>query len=244
LNLVAHALYWQVIMLLKKIIPVILILYTTNCFAQETVEKRNSLTNKVTEKFFVLKDNETIKHGIYEALYRKRAVIANGNYTMGKKMGRWLFYNPNGVILQVYDYDNNRLKYEAREDTTSDMRYLLDETLSDTDHVSKPIKIGGRYFGYLPYLGLYKTPLDVDGYNAVYFEGIVELLISPLGRLADYKVRVFSNYLQYDQTTHMDINLFNEEDKQFIPATLNGRPVLSRILIRCRMVDGGALDFF
>ena len=163
---------------------------------------------------------------------------------MGKKTGQWFFYSPNGQPLEVYDYDKNILRYEAREDSTSDFRYLLDKALTDSDRVTKPIKVGGRYLGYLPYVGLYKTPLDIDAYNAVYFDGFIELLISPLGRLADYKVRVFSKYMEYDQTTHMDINLFKEEDKQFIPATLNGEPIVSRIVIRCRMVDGGGLDFF
>jgi len=231
-------------MFLKNILPVIFILYITNCFGQDVIEKSDRLTSKVTEKFYVLKSNENIRHGIYEALYRRRTIIANGNYYMGKKTGKWLFYGPNGLPLEVFDYDKNILRYEAREDTTSDTRYLVDKELSDTDKVTKPIKIGGRYYGYLPYLGLYKTPLDIDGYTASSFVAIIELLVSPMGRLADYKVRVVSTLLEYDQTTHMDVNLFSEEDKEFFPATLNGQPILSRIIIKCRLTDGGSLDFY
>lgn len=244
MNLIAHALYWQVNMFLKNILPAILILYITNCFGQGNIQKSNRLTSDVTEKFFVLKDNQTIRDSSYQAFYRKRTVIVRGNYTQGKKSGRWAFYNPRGLLLQVYDYDRNTLKYEAREDTTSYLRYLVDKELSDSDKVTKPVKIGGRYYGYLPYVGLYKTPLDIDAMSASSFVVVVELLISPLGRLADYKVHVVSDMLNYDQTTTMDVNLFSEEDKEFLPATINGQPILSRILIRCRMVDGGGLDFF
>lgn len=185
-----------------------------------------------------------MKHGLYTAYYRRKGLIVKGNFSMGKKTGKWFFYSPEGTPLEVFDYDRSSLRYEAREDSTSNFRYLIDKPLTDSDHVTKPIKIGGRYFGYLPYLGIYQTPLDVDGYTASSFVGVIELLISPLGRLADYKIRLISNALEYDQTTHMDVNLFSEEDKEFLPATYNGEPVLSRIVIKCRLTDGGKLDFF
>jgi hypothetical protein len=231
-------------MFLKNLFCFIFILCISNCFAQDTVEKSNHLTNDVTEKFSVLKSDGATKQGLYAAYYRRKSLIVKGNFDMGKKAGQWFFYSPTGVPLEVFDYDKNVLRYEAHEDTKSYLRYLIDKELTDSDRVSKPIKIGGRYFGYLPYLGLYRTPLDVDAYTASSFVAVIELLVSPLGRLADYKVRLVSDLLQYDQTTHMDINLFSEEDKEFLPATLNGEPILSRIVIKCRLLDGGKLDFF
>jgi hypothetical protein len=72
---------------------------------------------------------------------------------------------------------------------------------------------------------------------------VVELLISPLGRLADFKVRTNCSLIQYDQTITMHVNLFKEEDRQFIPATYNGQPIMSRIIIRCTLRPNGALEF-
>ncbi|HTD40617.1 MAG TPA: hypothetical protein VK671_08355 [Mucilaginibacter sp.] len=231
---------------MKKILPFIFsLLYFTNCFAQEIIEKKNKLNDNVTEKFQVLKDNESIRNGSYQAIYRRRVPIAQGNYTNGKKTGMWRFYDPKGKLMQVYDYDNHMLKYEAKEyAASSSFFYTIDKEVADTDKITKPLKIGGRYYGYLPYLGLYQPPFNPYEYGTNGCVAIVELLISPLGRLAEYKVRTACSLLEYDQTITMNVNLFKEEDKQFIPATFNGEPVVSRILIRCHLNQDGALDFF
>jgi hypothetical protein len=62
--------------------------------------------------------------------------------------------------MQTYDYSTGRLFYEAPEDSTSHMRYLVDKVLKEGDKVTKPIKVGGRYYGYLPYLNLFMLPKE------------------------------------------------------------------------------------
>lgn len=230
----------------KKILLFILSLfYLGDSFAQETIEKKNRLTDNVTETFQVLKDNEQVKNGTYQAFYRRKTPVAMGIYTKGKKTGQWRFYDPKGRLMQIYNYDQDSLKYEATEyRAASDFVYLIDKPIADTDKVTKPIKAGGRYYGYLPYLGLYKTPFSPYEYGTNGLIAAIELLISPLGRLAEYKVHVISAYSDYDQTITMDVKLFKEEDRKFIPATYNGQPVLSRIVIKCRITDSGGLDFF
>jgi len=231
-------------MYLKKLLPGIFILFfITNCFSQETIERKNRLTDNVIEKFHVVKNNEQIKEGLYQALFKHKIAIASGNYVNGKKTGRWYFYDTKQNVLQIYNYNKDSILYEAREDTTSSIRYLIDKVISDTDKVTKPIKVGGRYYGYLPYLGLYKIPFDPYEYGTFNLAAVVELLISPLGRLAEYKVHLFTTYDKYNPITTMDIHLFKEEDRKFIPATYNGEPVLSRILISCRITTDGGLDF-
>jgi antitoxin component YwqK of YwqJK toxin-antitoxin module len=230
-----------------KNIPLIILsfFYTLNCCAQDTIEKKEKLTDHVTEKFEVLKDNEQIKNGPYQALYKRKTPVAMGIYTKGKKTGLWRFYDPKGELMQIYNYDADSLRFEAKEySTSSDFWYLIDKDIADTDKVSKPVKAGGRYYGYLPYLGLYKIPFNPYQYGTPDCVAVIELLISPLGRLADYKVRAVCSLLQYDQTIHMNTNLFKEEDRKFIPATYNGKPVLSRIIIKCRVNTGGGLDFY
>ena len=146
--------------------------------------------------------------------------------------------------MQVYDYDTQTIKYEAKEYTqASDFNYGIDKEIGDTDKVTKPLKVGGRYFGYLPYLGLYQPPFNPYEYGTYGCVAVVELLISPLGRLADFKVRTNCGLLQYDQTIKMNIKLFKEEDKQFVPATYNGQPIVSRIMIRCTLRPNGELEF-
>lgn len=230
---------------LKKLLPLLFsFLYLTTCFAQEIIEKKNKLNDDVTEKFQVLKDNQQVKNGHYEAIYRHRVPVAQGNYSNNQKTGTWRFYNQKGKLMQVYDYDSRTLKYEAKElAATSNFFYSIDKEIADTDKITKPLKIGGRYYGYLPYLGLYQPPFNPYEYGTGGCIAIVELLISPLGRLAEYKVRTACSLMQYDQTIALSVGLFKEEDKQFIPATYNGEPILSRIIIRCRLNQDGTLDF-
>jgi hypothetical protein len=220
-------------------------IYAINCFSQEIIEKKDRLNDNVIEKFEVLKDNEQVKSGPYQALYKRKTPIAMGNFATGKRTGLWRFYDPKGRLMQIYNFDKDSLKYEAPEYTaTSDFWYIIDKEISDTDKITKPLKAGGRYYGYLPYLGLYKIPFNPYQYGTPGCMAVVELLISPLGRLAGYKVRAVCSVFDYDQTITMDVRLFKEEDKKFIPATYNGEPILSRILIKCRVTDSGGLDFF
>ena len=231
--------------ILKNFLLVVCFLFClADCFAQETIEKKARLNGDVIEKFQVLKEHQDIRNGPYQALYRRRVPVAQGNYTNNKKTGMWRFYDPKGKLMQVYDYDSKTIKYEAKEYAqASDFYYGIDKEISDTDKVTKPLKVGGRYFGYLPYLGLYQPPFNPYEYGTYGCVAIVELLISPLGRLADFKVRTNCSLIQYDQTIKMHINLFKEEDPQFIPATYNGQPVVSRILIRCTLNSSGSLEF-
>jgi hypothetical protein len=228
----------------KPLLFIFSFLYLTNCFAQESIEKKNRLNNGVTEIFQVLKGNEQVKNGQYQAFYKRKTPIAMGIYTDGKKTGLWRFYNASGKLMQVYDYDISLLKYEAPEYTgVTDFGYIVDKEIADTDKITKPIKAGGRYYGYLPYLGLYKIPFNPYEYSTYSCVAVIELLISPLGRLAEYKVHTACSAFDYDQKITMDVKLFKEEDRKFIPATYNGEPVLSRIIIRCRVTESGDLDF-
>jgi hypothetical protein len=133
------------------------------------------------------------------------------------------------------------LLFEAKEDTSSSLRYFVDKKLDSTSTVTKPLKVGGRYYGYLPYLNLFTVPKDLRDVSYDLFSGVVELLISPYGRLADYKVHLTA--LNFKRTINMNINLPNEEDMVFIPATLNGEPISSRVVIKCYVTNSGHLDF-
>jgi hypothetical protein len=161
---------------------------------------------------------------------------------MGKKTGVWHFYNKSNKLLQTYQYSGDSLKFEAKQYEGSNIAYKIDRKITDSDQVTKPVKIGGRYFGYLPYLALYRTPFNPYQYNIYGAEADVELLISPLGRLADYKVTANFPYMDYTQTLKMSLGLFKEEDKEFIPATFNHQPVLCRIIIKCRIDEDGQLQ--
>jgi hypothetical protein len=228
----------------KKILSLTFLLYSAlSCFGQETIDKHDKIFDHLTERFTVLKDSQQVKNGLYQVFTKKDKLVARGMYTMGKKTGVWHFYNKSGQLMQIYNYDEKRLQFEAKQYIGSNISYLIDKTITDKDTVTKPVKVGGRYFGYIPYLSLYKTPFSPFEYNSSAAEAEVELLVSPLGRLADYKIKVVFPYMNYTQTLKLDLNLLKKEDREFIPATFNHQPILSRILIKCRLDDDGGLLF-
>lgn len=182
---------------------------------------------------------------MYQALFQHFQPVATGMYENDKKVGTWRFYDPKGKLMQTYDYSTRLARFEAPEDTTSNLRYLLDKDLKPGDKATKPIKTGGRYFGYLNYLQLFNLPEAYKDHPEVELNEVkttVELLISPGGRLADYKVHI--NNGAQDNVIKMNTNLPNEEDRMFTPATLNGEPVACRIIIRAYITEKGHLDFY
>ena len=229
---------------MKKIILfVIVFAYLHNCFGQDTVERRNHLSDSVLERFFVLKLDKKTKNGLYRALFKRKTAVAEGNYRLDKKVGTWDFYKPNGLLVQTFNYDSNSLIYESALDTLYDVRYFVDRKIKDTDILTRPVKIGGIYYGLIPYLNAFQPPFETADVNTDRFDATIELLISPLGKLADYTVHLFSPLYQYDRTFHLDVHLFDEADRNFIPSTINGEPILSRIMIRCFVEKNGSLDF-
>ena len=216
----------------------------TNCYAQEIVSKRNRLSDSVIEKFYVLKSDENTKQGPYKAYLRRKIVIAAGNYTNGKKTGIWSFADVSGKLVENYNYTTNNYIYEAPLDTGTDLHFLFDTLFVKTDFVTRPLKIGGSYYGFIPYLDIFQLPFETMDIETDDFNATVELLVSPLGRLADYKVHLVSPYYDYDHTFNLDVSLFSEEDRTFQPATLNGNPILCRIIIKCFVTGKGGLDFY
>ncbi|HEY8931097.1 MAG TPA: hypothetical protein VIM55_17970 [Mucilaginibacter sp.] len=223
---------------------IICLLCLKPAFAQDTVEKKNWITNSVIERFKVLKTAPDVKVGLYQAFFKRRTLIARGEFTSGIKTGIWTFYDDDGKLNEKFNYDKGEIIYEAPLDTDTNLAFSFDAKIDSATRVTRPIKIGGTYYGMLPYINKFIVPFETDGINMDYFDAVVELLISPGGRLAEYKVHLASKFYKYTQVISLSTALFKEEDKQFIPATLNRQPVLARIFIRCTLNTDGTLEYY
>ncbi|MFD1256024.1 hypothetical protein ACFQ3S_04390 [Mucilaginibacter terrae] len=219
--------------MLKNILYVALLFIGHYSFAQETVERNRKLTPQVDEKYQVLKTDYAVMQGTYAA-YLKKTLIAAGRYENNKKTGIWTFFNIKGVVCQRYDYSKEHLIYEAPEDSTSGVRYVVDDSLKNEFKFYKPVRIGGRYYGYLKYINLIRLPVDLTNLSNETVGAAMELLVSPGGRLAEFKIRL-RNYNNKDPeggiVLNVNLNLMDEEDKLFIGAKLNDIPVPVRIII-------------
>ena len=229
---------------MKRILLFAALLFTisTTCFAQELLTRTRRLTPSVTEKYrYTIGTDREIKQGLYQAFYNKKIPIASGKYVDDKKAGLWHFFNRQGQIIENYNYDTNTLQSETAEDSTSSLHYAFDATVKETDRLTKPIRPGGRYFGYIPYLTSVKLPKDINSEDISSYAVVLEILVSPGGRLADFKVHLSSPW-ETDRIINVNINRLNEEDKTFVPATLNYEPISSRVAIQCVIIPQLTLE--
>ncbi len=226
----------------KLLLGYLFLLLAAQAFAQETEVKKNRLTDAVTERITVLKSDRITRQGLYQAFTgSKNNALAVGRYDNSKKAGVWSFFDTNNNLLQRFNYTTRTLIYEAPEDSTSNCRYVVDDTLTAKSVTTKPIRIGDRYYGYIPYLFIFKLPRDIQDINPLLVNVTLELLVSPGGRLADYTVHIQNSV--FKRSFSFNLDLLSDEDKTFIPATIDGRPVSCRIFIKCFLTNYGKVDF-
>jgi hypothetical protein len=233
----------KISILKRSLLSIITLLFYGNCFAQQITERKNTITGHVTEQFQTVTENgKVIKSGIYHAFYRKK-VVASGRYQNDKRIGTWLFYDPNGVLLQNFDYATNKITYEAPENAISRMRYIVDYQIGATDTVIQPVKLGGRYFGYLSYLKILRSLEELKDVDMAHCGVMLKFLISPYGRLADCSVQI--ECAGTDPTVlSINTDLLTDDDKLFAPATFNKKLVASQIEITCYINDEGNLEIY
>jgi hypothetical protein len=212
-----------------------LVLSSYCCLAQETVERNRKLTPEVVEKYNVLKNDYNILQGTYAA-YLKKTLVAAGTYNKNVKTGTWTFFDSQGKVTQRFDYNKHTLVYEAPQDSNARIHYVVDDSLKNNPRFTRPVRIGGKYYGFLPYINLIKLPQYLSNLNNLTDRATMELLVTPLGRLAEFKLRVSSvgaPNQDDDVVLNVNLNLLNDEDKIFLPATLNNQPISVRIIIPC-----------
>ena len=230
---------------MKRILFFAMLFIAGNCFAQKVLNRTRRITPNVTEKYsYTIGTDQEIKQGLYQAFYDKKNALASGKYVDDKRVGVWHFFDRKGELIQNYNYDTNTLLYEIPDGeaaNSTSIQYVFDAGIKDSDKLTKPIRTGGQYYGYIPYLTSFKLPKNINSQDAPEYGVALELLISPGGRLADFKIHLSSQW-EDDRVINVNINRMSDEDKEFFPATLNGQPVSSRIVVQCRITPQLSLD--
>ncbi len=208
--------------------------------------RENSLREVgITEKYNVLKSNRKIKQGLYQQITRKNNAIVSGAYDQNKRVGIWHFYDKDGKVNELYNYTTKKLLYEAPVDSTRDyIEYFFDKKIARTDTATKPIRIGGTWFGYLPYIKLFKIDPG-NFYGSAPIRAFLQMLVSPGGRLSECKliVQLKSNNAIVD-TYVLNNELLDDVDKEFIPATVNHQPVVSTISVLVKINDNWTISLY
>jgi len=213
--------------------------------AQETIEVSAYHSGGITERYNVLKSDRKVKQGLYQQITRKNTAVVSGRYDQNKRVGIWHFYDSNGKVNELYNYTTKTLIYEAPVDSTRDyIEYIFDKKVARTDTATKPIRIGGTWFGYLPYIKLFKID-PASFYTSAPIRAFLQMLVSPGGRLSECKliVQLKSNNAIVD-TYVLNNDLLDDVDKEFVPATINRQPVVSTISVLVKINDNWTISLY
>lgn len=216
-----------------------LVLSTAFSFAQETVKRSGLISGIVTEKFSVLKADKKTRQGQYTASFNGN-VIASGSYTNGKRAGSWNFYAGKNKLVQTFNYDQNKFSFLDSADV-KDLKYLV-ETTNPADVVTVPIKIGGSKA--ISTIALARTELqsairgDMPGALRVTFAHTI--VVNESGVIVDHVVSARGDN-NMEKTYHLSDAAFDPELTRFIPATVNQKPVMSKVIVSVTSVATGAI---
>ncbi len=64
--------------------------------------------NQIKEYFYVLKNKKAIKHGTYNKYWPNGKIAEQGNYSNGKKDGKWVYLYSNGKTMEFGSYKDDK----------------------------------------------------------------------------------------------------------------------------------------
>jgi protein TonB len=129
---------------MKNKLSLILLLLVSNVLYGQKVKQVIDKSNR--EVYFVLKKDQTIKHGEFVKLYpNKNNVLMAGYYKNGEKDSIWTFFDASGEIIQKYNYSNKKLVFLRDSNKVTETKYKLingtDNPLVTLDR--QPVFLGG-----------------------------------------------------------------------------------------------------
>jgi len=222
------------------LLTMILICFTAHAFAQDTVkavgpelvERTNDTSLGLHEKYTVLKTDKKVKHGLFQAFYNGKTLVASGKYDNGKQVGAWRYCEANGKVNQVYSYTNKKLIYNQKPDTAF-AEFDFDGKINPTDTLTHPVKIGGLMYGYWFVINASVKQFSTDMRNMgikTPVRCINILNINADGILTRWQLVAING--DFKKKYEVPIDKLTDFDKLFVAATQNGKNIASVAYIK------------
>jgi hypothetical protein len=174
-----------------------------------------------------LRTKRYVKNGLSE-IKAGKTLVATGLYKEGKRYGRWRFFKTSDTVDQIYNYTTKKVEYSL---SRPDFSYEID-SLKNSDQVIYPVKIGGSYFAFFFLWKQYTPPHDLRPYKGIHKAYLI-FHINEKGILTKYETKVTSSV--YNKTSEIKLKNLREEDFDFMPAIVNGKPVASKIIYESKI---------
>jgi hypothetical protein len=191
---------------------------------------RRSLSRELYEVYQVSPQNKKVKDGTYEVVNETKEVLVKGQYKEGKKSGIWEYYS-NGVVVQRFDFDKDQIVFEQNDPNSMvSSTYSVNAITDDKDTVVPPAKIGGANYGFFLLYDPRSIPADVKATSSNLSMTYV-FTISDQGKLLDWTV-MYKGDSVAESREKEDIHRLPEDAYEFTAASVNGKPVQSKLVYR------------
>jgi len=210
---------------MRVILALLALLIFTISWGQEIKKKTyENESPPYKETYYVLKDNQEIKHGNYKKWYRSYSV--KGQYENGRKVGIWEFTGNGGHLVQKVDFTNNIVtNLEPAE--LSEKYWIKDgDTFKEIKPEFAPVFLGGKsWFLYYSWT-LLRYPADARR-NGVQGKVLISATITKEGKMIDEKVEEGPGHGLNEEALRI-IQIIPDD---WIPAKVNGEAVDIKVLI-------------
>ncbi|MCU4165202.1 TonB family protein [Carboxylicivirga caseinilyticus] len=176
----------------------------------EVTQEDGMLLSKFTES------SEGVKNGNYQLFYKDH-LIEKGQYSFGKKVGKWQYFNFNKILEYEYDFDNMLVTRIGGEHITKNTRF------------NTPCYFEGSPL--IPYLFMVSNVNYPKGAinNDVTGRVVLTLKINQKGKVYGFYISEKLNS-ELDKAV-MDAARKIPTDWHFFPATREGQSLLSEYVI-------------
>jgi|WetSurMetagenome_2_1015567.scaffolds.fasta_scaffold10428_1 TonB family protein len=174
------------------------------------------------EEYYVLKSDNSIKHGDYRMFGPNNSVFIKGHYSNGLQDSVWEFYDTNGEVFQKYDVSKKDLVYVKIEESEKNNLYKRIDG-SDISLVAldrPPVYLGGNenFLNELARNIIYPEDAFMNGISGRVF---VSFVVDKNGKTGNFKVLKGMGHGLDEEA----IRAIKSISENWFPGILNGKPV-------------------
>ncbi len=174
------------------------------------------------EEYYVLKSDNSIRHGEYFKFSSTNALLIKGHYTNGLKDSIWELYNSNGEVFQKIDGSKNELVYVKIEDSEKGNLYKLingdEKSLVALDR--PPVYLGGNE-NFIYELAIH-LQYPEDAFNkGLAGRVFVSFVIDKNGKASNYQILKSAGQVFDDEA----IRALKSIPENWFPGILDGKAV-------------------
>lgn len=220
----------------------VFLLMSVICVSAQTTKwiKDRVSVNLVQNAEHIKVGGKKVKHGESFIVDLNNAELARGNYKNGKKDSIWNYFAKTGDLIQVYDYTNKKLIYNVLDrKTIVTEAYVVDTSNLQNAKVVAPVKLGGVNYGFNLLYNERNLPTAVKQQtDKVLMEYVFSL--SETGKVEKLSLNYTSTFYNSENSQSIDSDIPDAYD--FLPATINGKPVKSKFIYQIILEVSQARD--